>query len=474
MVKYIIKNLNDWNKLCTCIFREDDIIILTQTLGCKTDMITKIKQLEIPKGVKFKGCGRDIYLNVTNFAGLIKLSGGIISGINVILHKKSTLYNKLYETSSFICSTQSFGIIKKCSVVGQINTKYGGGIASSNFHGNISQCFFMGSLNSLSAGGIIGSGAGADSKYCCIQNCFMIGSIKGTFCGGIAGSFCGLNNGKCVIKNCFANIEHLGGGCGGIVGKNCGYKGYVTIKNCYVTGESIKKVISFSGGITGDNAGYQGRCSIINCYTLFSPNININLSNTNKSNATTKNCVNYSKSDNNETTTLKWKQHIWNFDKDYPRLQVFMDYPWKEYNNHNDIPLCDFNLKPLIKNLPELCIDPSDEFWVDLNDYLHTKDVIIKLKKLPHGINYDSSTSVIEGSNLKPGNYKIDVNVFDYVRTHEEQLTIKVAEEPKKYVNNISGNNFFYNTTTLCLVSTLVYLFDMSHNKGYLLSYFNK
>ena len=149
-------------------------------------------------------------------------------------------------------------VIKNCNVAGEVNgSRYTGGIvgyANNNTH--ILNCSFQGNVEGTGpyVGGIAGY-AGTTTAGCEVSGCFVTGKVKGSeSVGGIAGSGVG------TIKNCYAlaNVTATGVNAGGIAG----YAFYVTIENCYYSGNVSAK--NYAGGIAGTALGG----TIQNCVSL--------------------------------------------------------------------------------------------------------------------------------------------------------------------------------------------------------------
>ena len=149
-------------------------------------------------------------------------------------------------------------VIQNCNVTGEVNgSRYTGGIVGdAGINTKILNCSFQGDVEGTGpyVGGIAGY-AGTTLAGCEVSGCFVTGKVKGSeSVGGIAGSGVG------TIKNCYAlaDVTAAGNSAGGIAG----YAFYVTIENCYYSGNVSEG--SSVGGIAGTALGG----TIQNCVSL--------------------------------------------------------------------------------------------------------------------------------------------------------------------------------------------------------------
>ena len=149
-------------------------------------------------------------------------------------------------------------VIKNCNVAGEVNgSRYTGGIVGyAGINTHILNCSFQGDVEGTGpyVGGIAGY-AGTTLAGCEVSGCFVTGKVKGSeSVGGIAGWGAG------KIKNCYAlaDVTAAGDSAGGIAGNAF----YVTIENCYYSGNVSEG--SSVGGIAGTALGG----TIQNCVSL--------------------------------------------------------------------------------------------------------------------------------------------------------------------------------------------------------------
>lgn len=161
--------------------------------------------------------------------------------------------------------------ISNCFSNGTIG-QYAGGICGAKLgqtQGNatISNCYSTGAIGSF-AGGIVGSGAG-ENGIMSLQRCYSSGNIS-QGAGGIAGSLAGTDNGNAEFIQCYAtgNIVAIeaGGICGNLAAQT---NGNIIIDRCFYTGEIGA---NNSGGLCGYQTGHPGSGSggfvtVSNCYT---------------------------------------------------------------------------------------------------------------------------------------------------------------------------------------------------------------
>ena len=146
--------------------------------------------------------------------------------------------------------------IQNCNVAGEVSGyNFVGGIvgAVDGKTNNILNCSFQGNVTGNAyVGGIVGQ----VQNQCKVSSCYAIGTVHGgnDKVGGIAGE------GRGAIKNCYALADVSAGGK--FVGGIAGDASWVTIENCYYSGEVSAR--GSAGGIVGNVWGG----TIQNCVSL--------------------------------------------------------------------------------------------------------------------------------------------------------------------------------------------------------------
>ena len=238
MTTYEISNISDWNTHVTTTPSSGDTLKLTADLGSSGSPLTSLSSIELATNVILDGQGYKIYINITDFAGAVQLTGGTVQNLGVLSIGGSLAPNRGYI------------------VDGNVQTGY------------IYNCYSDGNITNTASGGIVGDSFGASNLI--IERCYASGNITNTLCGGIIGRVYDSST-QITIKECYytGDIQNAGYKSSGILGI-LAQSTSVLISNCYHSGtisgngDNCCILSTYNSATVGTNPDVQ----INNCYGL--------------------------------------------------------------------------------------------------------------------------------------------------------------------------------------------------------------
>jgi len=203
MTTYNISSYDpDWTDLVSTP-PSSGTIKLVNNLGSAGSPLTTLNPLTIPSGVTFDGQGYVIYINITNFEGILELTGGTIQNVGVIVVGGTLATNNAY----IVAGTTHSGYVYNCFTNGILGNSHCGGIVGRTLSAGtlvIERCTYAGNIgvNAFLCGGIKGPIEHVDADIE-IKECYSTCDITNTLekssgiCGSIQSSL------KCHIINCY-------------------------------------------------------------------------------------------------------------------------------------------------------------------------------------------------------------------------------------------------------------------------------